>query len=487
MSKSTRQDAQINRKKNKTKKIRRSLQTKPYFYPGQETISDLVAQKSPIGPALSQMDEASRARLMIEIQRGAGNQALVKGLQASSSPETVAKAAIQRDDGAQTGGGTVVGQTWLDVLPRARNLDQKRGITSVESERGKTPSLKYAPENKIEVTPGTAPPEGEVSLVTGDGISPKEQVLQKINAARAGIQSRDIVNDPFVHKGNFYKPEGAVAEENPYETKPQRVDKEAVEYNEWQPTAVPTVNFDPNNDTDKKKWAIFNRTMTLEGTVGTVTAAAVDKTLTIGVGFSSGGKQAQSVMNKVFTALPELKQAAFEAGLALDGDKFIVVDTDKKWILEGNDATNYIETNKSLLSFIINIGIGAQSLAPGEEVSEDESVKERQAMLNAQWQTFLSRALSGIEASGVLNWPLNSAVLAVHSRHGLQGTFPWSFWQSHANPDLRAMVRAIYDQLKATNQRGWFEPISGGGMYRSYYLAVKAEVAAEEKAAQEAT
>ncbi len=143
-----------------------------------------------------------------------------------------------------------------------------------------------------------------------------------------------------------------------------------------------------------KKLQVFEKTKSLEGRVGTFTT--FDNTFTVGVGFSSAGGQAETVIDKFFTAVPEVRAAAFAAGLAVSGNNMFIVDTDKGWILEGLAAAAYLQTNTALISLLINASQGVQSYQPGQAPPAAERDRQRQGMLNAQWQNFLERTLSGI-------------------------------------------------------------------------------------------
>lgn len=381
--------------------------------------------------------------------------------------------------------------TWLEILPCAGGKKTDQRIASVENLRGQAPTLKYSTATNINVIPGA--PEGqeeEIETITDPevlkglkgeskehghtvswealsveipGETLHKRTIDAIIAARASIPLRDIGRNPWEQIGNFYDPQLAA----------KRGDQQAVDYNQWMASATPSVRFDPKDGNDLKKWQIFQRTINLEGRVGTITTA--DRTLTIGVGFSSAGTQAGQVIRKIFEALPEVKKLAFNAGLALDENKLLAVDTNKGWIVQGDDAAAYVQTDIALLSLLINVSQGTQSYSSEQALSDAERDKQRQTMLNAQWTTFLDNALQGIQAS-MLGWPDNSLILAVHSRHALQATFPWSFWESHStNKDnLRELVRDLYNQLQATNQRGWLFHICGG-IYKPHAEAIKVE------------
>ncbi|MEV4315096.1 hypothetical protein [Actinocrispum sp. NPDC049592] len=115
---------------------------------------------------------------------------------------------------------------------------------------------------------------------------------------------------------------------------------------------------------DDWNWQVFKAIQRLEGQAGRLTT--FDKTLTIGAGFSSAGGAAQRILGRVCSVLPEVAQAAFEAGLAVDGKGAMsVADPNRKWILDGEDAAAYVQTSPELLSFIVDISQGTQPTGPG--------------------------------------------------------------------------------------------------------------------------
>jgi len=395
-------------------------------------------------------------------------------------------------------------QTWEDLLPHVHSSSQKQrdaDVAKVVNEPGKAPTFEYNKDKyAVEPMPGDPGPlqrdkdAEEDYRDSGSGgrgsswaaaraqnqaerdalAAKRSQAVNDIKTARAAIPARDITRSPFSEKktGNFYDPPIAAGGKDP--------DKEAVEYNTWMGSAAPTTKFDGKNKDDQKKWAIFQKLFKLEGNVGTLTTS--DKTLTFGVGFSSAGTQVEQVIGKFFDAVPAVKQVAFEAGLRVKGkDTLVVVDTDQGWILEGLAAAAYIQTNTALLSLIINASQGVQPDSAKKKPDAAATNTQRQAMVNAQWDTFLDNALSGIPAE-ILGWPLDSVALAVHSRHAIQNTFPWSFWQTNNDTDLRKMVRAIYFKLRATKQMGWLAAICNG-IYKEHADAVKAEEEGKAKAA----
>jgi len=221
------------------------------------------------------------------------------------------------------------------------------------------------------------------------------------------------------------------------------IDKSAKEYSQWAKSALPTgvKNTDWN-------WEIFKRIQDMEGQEGRFTT--FDKTLSVGPGYSTSAGQAQWVIGNTFKLLPEVKAAAFAAGLTVDPNgAMTVVDTEKKWILQGQDAAAYLQTEASLLSLLINVSQGVQPVdGSANDTSTSSSIeqsKQRQALLDAEWQQFLRGTLANM-TSLVEGWPLDSAVLAVHAKHAQPGNFPYTFWNTQNGPDLATMVTAIYDK-----------------------------------------
>ena len=162
-----------------------------------------------------------------------------------------------------------------------------------------------------------------------------------------------------------------------------------------------------------------------------------------------------------------------------------VVDTEKKWILQGQDAAAYIQTEVSLLSLLINVSQGVQpvdgSASDSGTSSSIEQSRQCQALLDAEWQQFLRGTLANM-TSLVQGWPLDSAVLAVHAKHAQPGNFPYTFWNTQNGPDLATMVTAIYDKAGAsakyicTGKFAKYLPASkdSGKLFNIYPIALRA-------------
>ena len=445
-------------------------------------------------PALSAPTLSRPPRRIVALQRLLGNRA-VQRLLRPAGPVTASRRVVQRQPppGQPPAANPFAGKGWLELLPKAHGQGGSR-ITSLKHEQNKAPVLVYGDRGIV-----TDPAAGTPSATDPAAAQLRQQheaavasAIAGIVAARAAIPARDIDRDPLhnwpaTHSGNYYDPvnPGWKPKDDPNikdadwpaELKKRKAagDPEGAAYQQWVDTAVPT-GVDVKNPDDKKKWDIFKATIPLEGRIGTITT--FDKTLSVGVGFSSSAGQTQSVLGRTFDQLPDVKAVALAAGLVADaGGNMKVVDTDRKWVLDGQDAAAYVQTNEALLSLIINVSQGRQPGTSGKPLTAAEQQQQRQAWLDAQWQTFLANALAGIPPA-ILGWPLDSAVLATHSRHGAPAYFTWSFWTAHPATDLKAMVGAIYDQLQANNAMSWFFNICDGK-----YASIASQVKQEKEAA----
>jgi Domain of unknown function (DUF4157) len=377
--------------------------------------------------------------------------------------------------------------SWEELLPHAHGAKAKKKkateITKVKlhPEPGikgwQAPALEYVPEKKIQTDPAPAAPKGgvgETNAAESKAFADAEALaISQIIVARSKIPHREMKPSERGKPGYDYDP----------------VAKAAGEYNQWAESALPTgMTKDKNGNVSDWRWAVFKwfQKPRAEGKVGTITT--FDRTLTVGPGFSSKGGQAQNVIGKTFKLLSEIESVAFAAGLSVDADGTMkVVDTDKKWILDGQDAAAYVETNVSLLSLLVNVSQGVQPVDTGADASPSwwpsffgpppvnvgqaaplvvvppstiapvERDKQRQALLDAEWQQFVDGTLLGIDSLVQrANWAtlksdvrLKSAILAAHAKHSRPGIFGYSFWTDQNSPDLEKMVAAIYEHASS--------------------------------------
>jgi hypothetical protein len=179
------------------------------------------------------------------------------------------------------------------------------------------------------------------------------------------------------------------------------------------PTTKPTQCSDPSD----MRWRVFRRMMDWEGMPSAVNAFD-QANITLGAGFagSAGGAvqpkgQAEELMGDLLKRSPEAAGLFLGAGLTVLDGEFVVADPERKWKLRGMDAELYFRANADLLSLYENVAQGAfldgQAAGPAQN-------DPRQAVLDANFATFLNHALDG-------NPPLGSdvdlAALKVHAKH----------------------------------------------------------------------
>lgn len=209
---------------------------------------------------------------------------------------------------------------------------------------------------------------------------------------------------------------------------------------------------------DAKLWQIYQQIVPFEGKPTEVTT--FDNTLSIGAGFSTAGGGPQMILMKILEALPEVREVFLRAGVSVSPDPVSkladvkVVDTANKWILSGKDAINYLETNRDLLTLIVNTLEGSQPVAGSTVVNPAEADKQRLTALVAQFNVFSEGTLvhisdprkdpvTGAAAPAVVDWPPVERLMAVHARHA-SGNFDYSFWDSHPHGSPAEVAEQIY-------------------------------------------
>jgi hypothetical protein len=152
---------------------------------------------------------------------------------------------------------------------------------------------------------------------------------------------------------------------------------------------------------------------------------------------------------RVFDKSPDLHDAFYKAGVALDDTKkFVVANTETKHKLLGNDALRYIRDSRALQSLMINVAQGeflGDSGASKDKGTDAAKVDPKQAVLDANFETFKAHALAGIPG-GILNGPTDTAALAAHSIHGAPGFFNWSDWSTFGTSSLANMALHIWER-----------------------------------------
>ena len=353
---------------------------------------------------------------------------------------------------------------WPQLLPGAHGINgaqiAKIDLHTPDNDfnkrgTGDDPTLNYAVPAKIKIDPASAEPQGGMSGTTPEAAeataqntafqTAQDKAVAQIIAARAKIPVRAMPRSVNNNAGYDYNPDK---------------DPAAADYRLWEQSALPA-----GVKATDWNWQVFKKIQGLEGQEGRFTT--FDKTLSVGPGYSTSGGQTQQVLGKTFKILPEVAKVAFDAGLTVDpGGAMAVVDPQKRWILNGQDAAAYLQTDTSLLSLLVNVSQGTQPVGPAQAApsgaatgttagtttgatTPDEQSKQRQGLLEAEWAEFVGVTLNGLTGL-VKGWPIDSAVLAVHAKHGQPGNFPYGFWDSHSDPSLGAMVQAISDKVGAS-------------------------------------
>jgi hypothetical protein len=210
------------------------------------------------------------------------------------------------------------------------------------------------------------------------------------------------------------------------------------------PTTKPTQCADTND----MRWKVFRRMMDWEGMTSAVNT--YDKAnVTLGAGFAgaAGGAvqpkgQAQELMGDLFSRSPAAAGMFLAAGLAVDKGEFVVADPARKWKLRGMDAELYVRANKDLMSLYVNVAQGTFLDDKGDKAPRDDT---RQAVLDANFATFLNHALAG-------NPPLGSdvdlAALKVHAAHSGFLTFA-QVGGFGSIPDLVAFIYKTVSRQRA--------------------------------------
>jgi hypothetical protein len=322
-------------------------------------------------------------------------------------------------------GTSPISLTWKDILPKVRSkrkTKRSQGITKLVQDRGQPPRLVYV-ENAIEVIPG----EGKTS------IAEIEATIGTIRQVRDLLVVRAIGRAPGVNIGNYYDPVQAAKDG----------DEDAKSYNLWIETVLPS----GVNDSKDQDWMIFKKFVELEGNVGMITTS--DGWLTVGIGFSSAGSQAEAVVYRTLQKATDAVDVAHQAGLIVESTNMTVVDIDRSptrgVVLEGIAAQNYVSTHPALLSLVVNLSQGSRLRSNNSQLSSDETNTWRQAWLDAQWTLFKNNTIGNMP-SAIRAWPLVSIVLAAHARHMRSALFDWKFWENQS-PELPSMVEAIWVQL----------------------------------------
>ncbi len=257
------------------------------------------------------------------LQANAGNQAVNRLLRRFTTDRTaIARMPlVQRDDPqAQQSFATKPPPdfsklTWPQLLPTAHGAGGA-SITKIDLHTpgngikgpgtGAAPTFTYKDAKDIRTDPATGTPQGGVggtaladAQAAVDAAALKaagDAAVQQIVGGRSRIPDRPMKRSANNNAGYDYNPD---------------TDPTAKDYNTWSKSALPT-----GVQATDWNWQVFKKIQDLEGQEGRLTT--FDKTLTVGPGYSTSAGQGQQVLAKTFDALPEVKAAAFAAGLTAD-------------------------------------------------------------------------------------------------------------------------------------------------------------------------
>lgn len=158
-----------------------------------------------------------------------------------------------------------------------------------------------------------------------------------------------------------------------------------------------------------------------------------------GRGFAAIGGELQTMMNRLFIIDPQAKELFWEAGITIEGNQFVVVDTKEGYQAYGIAAQRLIENNVALISLFINIAQG--SFVPDGEI-------HRQAVLDAQFEQFTKKGRAGDIPEFALQWDRQARALAGHNIHYGGRKFapfqknPWMLFAG-IRGDLKSVIRRI--------------------------------------------
>jgi len=340
------------------------------------------------------------------------------------------------DPAAPAAAATLDKSDWRQVLPEAKardgkGLGNKSGHSSAQGElvayragKGNVPTVTYNERKGEEIAEAGPLPDG----VTQADV---DAVAAKVAGARGSVRDRFMrLTQSDVKGADFYGYESTPKlDQGLANNKGRSAEQFKAQDANWQQTVDASTEYlawlnDPKtkpsqcSDATDMRWRVFRRMMDWEGMTSAVNT--FDKAnVTLGAGFagSAGGAvqpkgQAQELMADLFARSPEVAGIFMGAGLTVADGGFVVVDTERKWKLKGMDAELYVRANKDLMSLYVNV---AQGVFLGEDKTDKTPRDDpRQAVLDANFQTFLGHALAG-------NPPLGSdvdlAALKVHAAH----------------------------------------------------------------------
>jgi hypothetical protein len=472
-----------------------------------------------------------------------GRQANIAGGQSLVQRQAVSKQIEKQDDDGKEDAKEVSADYWLNIIPDAdvKAGDKKQAVKVGDkvAQGGLTNysrwKFSYAEAGTVANKTGKAgksakePVKAAESHVIATAAPLDEDVTQAdvdkavaaIVAARAKILQRHMEPMGWKFSGYEAKPDYDKEPDRPHigvsspaafaeYSETMKGVEASRNYTQWSKTAKPTRVTSANNLKDlklQKKVQIANYIIQWEGVTSAINSYD-HANVTWGWGFAAGGKQAQQLTLEVFKQSPEARDAFFRAGIAVDATKkgheeYVVVDTENKWKLRGQDAELYIRANKPLLSLMVDVAQGVLPEKPGQgEGGSDKKASEpdylnsfgrrkaesrkaenskadpavAQAVLDANFETLLANTLAGSDK--ILedkDWTIEQAALAAHAIH-MTNAYSWADWAKFKPHEIKDIAQKIYDTTS-----GSFEEIVKPTAWRNM-VTKKAEKGKKEAA-----
>ncbi|MDQ3928356.1 MAG: hypothetical protein M3328_04310 [Chloroflexota bacterium] len=323
--------------------------------------------------------------------------------------------ALQRDPGPSTaptaGSGALPRfDTWPKDMPR-RTVGQ---VTVKPSQGGADPTT-------------TAPADPASQSADADRQKAIDAILEKVKANRGGI------NERFMRlasaKGYMYTA-GQEAQSGSGANQQQ-----AGEYEQWRKSSDATPDAVKKNPDDPLVKAQVELWQDIGGEGDPSSMNTWDMmNVTYGRGFAAGG-QLQQVMQILFKSDPDAAKIFFDAGIAMEGGQFLVVNLDSKLAELNDSAERVIQVDRKLVSLFVNLA---------------QSKEHRKAVVNAQWETFIKN--TGNMPPEVVGWGDRKArAVAGHNIHG--GGFSWGNFKGDGG-SLKRVVATIGYKLGAPAPNG---------------------------------
>jgi len=380
-------------------------------------------------PAATAADAIARLPVggQVEVTGRAGDFFHVK---AGKTPGYVAAADLAiKDSGVDPAAAVPLDKTnWLQVIPDAMALpgEPKKTIPGNRDAQGPlvwfgdvagTPTTSYHQQDGHDLV--TAVPT--LPNVTDENIT---QLVKQIADARAAIPLRDDLRVEDNKDANHLGYAGGHATES---------------YTTWHHLA--TTKPTQSTSTSDMRWRVLRRMEDWEGSPAAVQTWD-QANVTYGVGFAASGGQFEQLMNNAFKRSSDITSAFAAAGLAMVGGEVVVVDPVKRWKLHGPDALLYLRSNTALLSLMKNV---AEDVLPPGITAAPDRPDPRQAILDANFETFLHNAMAGIPVAE-LGKDVELAALKVHAIHGEPGHFSWNAMKGMTTiAEVISFIRASAD------------------------------------------